>query len=274
MKPEEPEGSNRSRPLRAAVRDTLLKFGWDVQRTASLQATKRAAHHQQELAKWRILATYAPDVVLDIGANTGQFAALVRELLPRTRIISFEPLGDCYAELCRQETRLAPWSGRPYALGDADGSMAIQRNDYTPSSSLLPMGQLHKDELPHTAKTVTEIIQVRRLDGLAQELRLDGSYFAKIDVQGYTMPVLRGGERVLRGARAIVAEVSLQPLYHGEATFAEAYALLTSWGFIYRGNVDQWISPRDGRILQADCLFEHPAFAESTRPEDVSYVSR
>lgn len=256
--------------VREKIRSTLLKLGWDVRRTSSLQATKRAAYHEQELAKWRILANYSPDVVLDIGANTGQFAALVRGLLPRTRIISFEPLAECYAELCRQQSRLAPWRGMPYALGDADGSMEIRRSDFTPSSSLLPMDQLHKDELPHTARTVTETIQVRRLDGLADELRLEGTYVAKIDVQGYTLPVLRGGERLLRGARAIIAEVSLQPLYVGEATFAETYALLTSWGFVYRGNVDQWFSSRDGRVLQADCLFEPVAGSgsaeKSTRP--------
>jgi hypothetical protein len=71
------------------------------------------------------------------------------------------------------------------------------------------------------------------------------------------MPVLQGGEQTFRQARAIIAEVSLQPLYAGETTFDQAYQLLTAWGFAYRGNLDQWVSKRDARILQCDCLFEN-----------------
>ncbi len=34
--------------------------------------------------------------VLDIGANTGQFANLIQKILPQANIISFEPIKKCY----------------------------------------------------------------------------------------------------------------------------------------------------------------------------------
>ena len=37
--------------------------------------------------------------VLDIGANTGQFANRINEILPDVNIISFEPIKKCYDEL-------------------------------------------------------------------------------------------------------------------------------------------------------------------------------
>lgn len=243
--------------VRTWLRNGLLSWGWDVRRTASYEVAKRAEWHQRELTKWRLLQTYAPRTILDIGANTGQFAQLARELLPTTRILSFEPLRECFEQLVRRSTELAPFEAYPYALGAADTTQTMNRNEFSPSSSLLPMDQLHKDELPFTAKTVSEEIQIRRLDGLVAQLGLVDPLFIKIDVQGYTEPVLRGGEQVIKRAQAVVAEVSLQPLYRGETTFDEAYALLTAWGFVYRGNVDQWCSERDGRILQCDCLFEN-----------------
>ncbi|MCA8992778.1 MAG: FkbM family methyltransferase [Planctomycetaceae bacterium] len=242
--------------LRGKIRKWLLNLGWDVRRTSSWAVHKRAEVHRQELDKWRILKTLSPEAVLDIGANTGQFAELVRELLPQVRIISFEPLQDCFAKLQEKKQQLAPHDCYHCALGAENGKHIIHRNNFTPSSSLLEMQSRHKEELPRTEQTFPEEIQLRRLDDLAPELTLPENFFVKIDVQGYTAPVLHGGEQTLRKAAAIVAEVSLQPLYSGETRFAEAYEILTSWGFEYRGNLDQWISRKDARILQCDCLFE------------------
>ncbi|MCA9081011.1 MAG: FkbM family methyltransferase [Planctomycetaceae bacterium] len=242
--------------MKTRIRQWLLRMGWDVSRVTSRDVHKRAEWNRRELEKWRVLQTYAPAAVLDIGANVGQFAELLRNLLPTTRIISFEPLQDCFTELKSKQDRLAPLDCLPFALGAESTSATIQRNSYSPSSSLLEMESLHKEELPKTAATVNETIQIRRLDDLAPELHLPSNFIAKIDVQGYTAPVLRGGEETLRNAQALIAEVSLRPLYAGETTFDEAFEILTGWGFVYRGNVDQWISRRDGRILQCDCLFE------------------
>ncbi len=248
------------RSFRTWVRDTLLKCGWDLRRTVSYETAARDEWHRRELAKWRLLQTYAPQTVLDIGANTGQFAKLTRELLPLTRIISFEPLRQCFEQLKLQTSALSPFEAYPIALGEQDLTTVMHHNEFSPSSSLLSMDQLHKEELPHTGKVAHEEIQVRRLDGLSEHLQIIDPLLIKIDVQGYTEPVLRGGEQTVRRACAVVAEVSLQPLYRGEATFDQVHALLSQWGFIYRGNVDQWCSERDGRILQCDCLFENTRF--------------
>jgi FkbM family methyltransferase len=256
--------SNRfGRSFRTWVRDSLLRCGWDVRRTASYVETRSAEWNRRELAKWRLIQSYSPRTVLDIGANTGQFAQLVRQLLPNSRIISFEPLLQCFEQLTMQQAHLAPFVAYPFALGDKDITTHIHHNHFSPSSSLLTMERLHKEEIPNTAHTVAEEIQVRRLDGIAEELQLEDPVFIKLDVQGYTAPVLRGGEHVVRRACALVAEVSVQPLYQGETTFDQAYKILTEWGFVYRGNVDQWCSERDGRILQCDCLFENTNYSKN-----------
>lgn len=249
--------TNIGQRFRSWVREVFLNCGWDVRRVASRADESRAEWHRRELAKWRLLQNYAPRTVLDIGANTGQFARLIREVLPAARIISFEPLAACFETLSRASIDLSPIDVYPFALGDADTTQVMYRNEFSPSSSLLPMERLHKDEMPCTATTFSEEIQIRRLDGLAGELKLEEPLCIKIDVQGYTEPVLLGGEQVIKRAKAVVAEVSLLPLYRGETTFDRVFQILTEWGFVYRGNVDQWYSERDGRILQCDCLFEN-----------------
>lgn len=245
--------------LRTLVRDSLLQVGWDLRRTQSYQAEAQDKWEQRELAKWNLLKSYAPRTILDIGANTGQFAHLVRKLLPTCRVISFEPIRECFEELLAREATLAPFAAYHMALGSEDAMREIYRNEFSPSSSLLEMNPLHRDEAPFACSTQGETIQVRRLDGLIHELNLEDPVFVKIDVQGYTEQVMRGGESVIRRATAVVAEVSVRSLYEKEATFDRLYEMFRQWGFVYCGNVDQWSSSRDGRILQCDCLFEKTA---------------
>jgi FkbM family methyltransferase len=243
--------------IRNNIHRVFRSFGWEVQRVSTVAMAQKIAQQQKQLQQWRFACSYSPKTILDIGANEGQFATLIRNIVRDAKIYSFEPLKQCFENLCHIATPLAPFEAFPYALGSESGSTSIHRNEFSPSSSLLAMEGLHRAELPHTARTITEEIEVRRLDDLS--LSLVDPIFVKIDVQGYEMHVLTGGIDTIRRAKAVVVEISSLPLYVGAPTFDEIYRFLTvECGFIYRGNVDQWVSHKDGRILQMDCLFEKP----------------
>ena len=243
--------------VRHWIRDRILSFGWDVRRVQSIERTRRQRAHDEQVDHLRFLRNYGLRSVLDIGANTGQFAALAREVLPDPKIYSFEPLTSCYDELCKQICGMQPAEAFHFALGDENGTVAMQRNEFTPSSSLLPMNRRHWEELPGTEHSTEESISVRRLDDVFADRVLETPLFVKIDVQGFEERVLRGGPVTIRRAVALVLEMSSVPLYDGQPLFDDLYRLLREWGFVYRGNVDQIWSRRDGRILQFDALFEN-----------------
>ena len=77
----------------------------------------------------------------------------------------------------------------------------------------------------------------------------------KIDVQGFEDRVLRGGERTIREAKAIIIETSFVPLYEGQPLFSDIRRQLTGWGFVYAGSVGQIRSRTTGEVLQEDSLF-------------------
>jgi FkbM family methyltransferase len=193
--------------------------------------------------------------VLDIGANTGQFALTVHRLLPEATIHSFEPLADCHARLVERLDAAPRFHAHAVALGDADGEVEFQRNDFTQSSSVLPMAPLHKEALRWTGHSTTVTVPVRRLDSVLGDQELEPNVLVKIDVQGFEDRVLVGGEQTLRQARYVMVETSMEPLYEGQASFERVYELLTGYGFRYGGNLEQLVNPNDGRILQADALF-------------------
>ncbi|NNJ26226.1 hypothetical protein LzC2_23070 [Planctomycetes bacterium LzC2] len=241
--------------------------GVEIRRTRAESYWRAERERRRRAKNWSFLRTLSPGTILDIGANEGQFAELVRPLVPDACIISFEPLSGCAAVLEAKRDCLEPFHLVRAALGEVAGEVEMNRNEFTPSSSLLEMEPLHVAELPDTANSVAERVSVRRLDDVATELQISRPLVIKIDVQGYEARVLIGGPRTVRSAAVVVAEVSAYPLYRGEATFEELYDLMKSYGFAYRGNVDRWLSPRDGRILQFDAMFENldPAAASPSR---------
>jgi FkbM family methyltransferase len=194
--------------------------------------------------------------VFDIGANTGQFAINISRILPEARIYSFEPLKGCYDGLINKLCGTKNFKAFYTALGDASGEVRFYRNEYSPSSSILPMKELHKQNFPYTAKESSEVVKISRLDDIAQDLIIEDNILVKIDVQGTEDKVISGGQNLINRAKAIIIETSFQALYEGQPLFKDIFEILTNKGFRYMGNFDgQLTSPIDGSALQSDAIF-------------------
>lgn len=193
--------------------------------------------------------------VFDIGANTGQFARAIHEVLPEAFIYSFEPLPDCFAKLQETMDGVSTFCAFNAALAEKEGEAEFYRSSWSPSSSLLPMGDLHKRNFPFTAGESRETVQVRRLDDCADELMIESEILLKLDVQGAEDRVIAGGERLLRRAKVLIIETSMDSLYDGQPLFADVFKLLEGVGFKYKGALSQAFSKLDGSVLYADSVF-------------------
>ena len=193
--------------------------------------------------------------VFDVGANTGQFARTIHELLPEAFIYSFEPLSDCCRELQRTMEKAQNFRAFNTALGDREGETMIHRSEWSPSSSLRPMAQLHKENFPLTARTSRESVHIGKLDDYSDQLSIRDNVLVKLDVQGYEDKVIAGGRRLIERARILVVEASMEPLYEGQPLFREIFTLLSTLGFSYKGNLNQASSRIDERVLYCDAVF-------------------
>jgi len=201
------------------------------------------------------LANCGIQTVLDVGAHIGEFAQRIRVILPHADLICFEPLQEPFTKLTERFRGQPNFRAIRCALGEKAGQHEIHHNEYAPSSSLLPMTELHKQSFTFAVKEQTEMIEVRRLSDVVRELDLHDPLLLKLDVQGFEDKVIAGGEDVVARAKIIIIEVSFQTLYEGGPLFDDVYRLLRDHGFTYNGNFEQLSSPRDGRILQADAIF-------------------
>lgn len=230
--------------VKTMIQNSLRLFGVQLQRIPTGQKQQ-----QQWLVDMQI------KTVLDIGANTGQFAQSICEILPDAMIYSFEPLPDCYEELVRSFADKPQFKAFNVALGNETGSIKMNRNEFSLSSSLLPLAELHKQNFPFARKEVIQEVNIARLDDFADNLELREPILIKLDVQGFEGSVIDGGIGVIKQASMILIELSIEELYEGQLLFDDIYQKLKDLGFQYRGNYTQANSPIDGRILYVDGIF-------------------
>jgi FkbM family methyltransferase len=103
-------------------------------------------------------------IVLDVGANTGQFAKELRLHGYHETIISFEPLSEAHAKLEVAAHSDPLWKIAPRcAVGAKTGSVQINIAANSFSSSLLPMLDSHRDAAPGSRYVGSEQVEMIKL---------------------------------------------------------------------------------------------------------------
>ena len=208
-----------------------------------------------ELLRLRWLKEMGITTVLDIGANEGQFALMIRKLLPNTAICSFEPIPVCYNKLLEIFSNDKAFKAFNVAIGDKEEMIEMNINDFSPSSSLLEIDDLHVENFKHTSNSKKQLIPVKTLDSFSAQLNLLKPYMVKIDTQGYEDKVIRGGQHILAGADVVFVELSYKSLYKEQTLFDDIYKALLRLDFEYHGNFEELLSPINGAVLQSDGIF-------------------
>jgi len=210
-----------------------------------------------------VLAWHEIDLVLDVGANVGQFGAALRSVGYRRRIVSFEPLSEAFEGLAPATAGDPLWEALPVALGATHRKAAdLHVSQDLEASSLLEMEERHVRHWPPSAYVGTEVVAVHTLDALTEQLGLrHRRIYLKLDVQGYELEVLRGVAAVLPHVVAVEAEVSLVPLYSGAPLYREVVDHLSGLGFALVSIEGITEEPESGQMLQLDAIFGRAASA-------------
>ncbi len=193
--------------------------------------------------------------VIDIGANEGQYAKHIRKTLPEAMIYSFEPIPSVYEKLIACQELQTKFKAFNVGLGTKAEVIEMNLNEFSPSSSLLDMTELHKANVPLAQKTQKIQIEIHTLDTYKNEIEMIDNLLIKIDVQGFEDKVIDGGMELINRAKAITVEVSFQELYKEQPLFKDVYDRLTRAGFSYEGNLDNYFDQKTGIPIYSDALF-------------------
>jgi FkbM family methyltransferase len=203
------------------------------------------------------LTHHGVNMVLDVGANAGQFGMQLREIGYGGRIVSFEPMRIPYETLRRAVAGDELWDVAPRAaLGAEEGEIEINVAGNSESSSILPMLDAHQIAAPESRYISVEHVPLRRLDSIALQYLDERSIsFLKVDTQGYEDQVIAGAGAVLRRVVGVQLELSLVPMYAGTRLMPEMVRSLEERGFDLWGMTPAFVDPRSGRLLQVDATF-------------------
>ena len=250
--------------MKRLIRRSLCRAGWELKR------------FDPDTSQWaqlvKQLSVHEVNVVLDVGANLGQFARNLRDFGFQGKIISFEALQAVHTRLRDLARGDKQWVVAPrVAVGDRDGETTINISGNSVSSSVLPMLRAHVDAAPQSRYVTLEQVDLRRLDTIAGDYLSDGDRpFLKVDVQGFEYQVLQGATRLLDGLVGIQMEMSLVPLYDGERLFDPLLHDLKARGFELWSLAPAFVDPGTGRLLQLDGVFFRSAQLSPTHPDAYS----
>jgi FkbM family methyltransferase len=194
-------------------------------------------------------------MVIDVGANRGQFTVAVSEIMKPDIVHSFEPLpeeGEKLEKACRQYPQVTV---HHLALGAREAVTELHINAHTQSSSLLALGDRHLDVFPAATAQQDVRVNVARLDQVLSPMGMLPECLLKVDTQGFEMEVIEGAGALLDHIDWLIAELSFRPLYDGEHTFLEVVGRLETMGFRFERPVGALRHPITGEYLQVDALF-------------------
>jgi FkbM family methyltransferase len=239
----------RLHSIEKIIRNTANRFGLDI---------KRYNKSDTEFGNLcKMLTQSHIDQVIDVGANTGQFAQELRAHGYTGEIISFEPTSDAWNVLIENSKNDTKWRvAHRCAVGNIDGKSEINISSNSVSSSLLEMDKQHLDAAPDSFYLAKETVELCTLD---THFRNNGSLskasFLKIDTQGYEINVLQGAASILPHVKGIQIELSLVKLYEGQMTYKNLIELLESDGYEIWSVIPGFINKSTGRMLQFDAIF-------------------
>jgi len=234
--------------LALSTNQLLNRFGIQVKRDRPMRHPTRLL-----LLKAREMGAAT---ILDVGANSGQFAIEAFAAGWTGRLVSFEPIRECHGRLSQAASANPRWFvAPPMALGSTTTETSINISRNLVSSSLLQLGTACVDtSRDATAYVRTEAVAVRRLDDVL-EPEWNAPYALKLDTQGFELEVLKGATQTLAKTTALMIEISLAPTYEGIPRLGDLVNFVEDAGFRCIALTEGFANYERNEVLQVDGVF-------------------
>lgn len=192
--------------------------------------------------------------VLDIGANTGQYAGMLREIGYEGKISSFEPVQSCFDELVKKSQEDSKWNVYHYALGKEDSRANINVSIATAFSSFLTPNDYANNRYKRIQASHTEHVEVKRLDSVFDNITTPREkVYLKLDTQGFDLQAFAGAKGCMERILGMQSEVSATAIYEGMPDYLNSLQVYQNSGFRLTGLYPiAWDEP-SMRVIEFDC---------------------
>ncbi len=182
-------------------------------------------------------------VILDVGANVGDYSRAILDIAPTARIYCFEPHPGNVKRL------EAAVGGRvtvvPMAVGSKRGTAELY--DYVEGAGS-SHASLHKDVFEKLRQRAHQslCVNMTTIDDFVEQHSIAAITLLKVDVEGHELEVFRGASKAIRERKVDIVHFEFNEMNVITRVFlADFFALLPGFVF-YRLLPDGWIPVTDG----------------------------
>jgi FkbM family methyltransferase len=226
--------------LRKAIRETINKLGYDIQKIDPQFGTLTLAN---ALERWKKFP-FGFESLVDVGASDGRWSLHLEAVFPGKHHLLLDA-NKIHEPALKQVCSLRPgWAYRIGAVGQIEGTLFFDDSD--PFGGHLSETQRGPNYRPCPVSTI---------DNLVREFDLPAPYFIKLDTHGVEIPILEGAKSSLKETEALVVEVYNIDTGPPQLPFWEFCRYLGTRGF---RPLDLWEihhRPIDNALWQFDLLF-------------------
>jgi FkbM family methyltransferase len=229
--------------MRHQLKKWLADKGWFIRKTAGLPIGVDLHLDLQKSFEFG-----APKVLFDVGAHRGETANALNRTFPNARIFSFEPISSNFEALRRNVV------GKNIecinaALGEKSEKVTIQLQEDSQTHTL-------RERAISTSKN-TETLSVSTLDEFCAERNITSIDLLKIDTEGYEVPVIRGGAKLVRSGaiRCILVEASLDRTDRCHTALVDVISELAPHDYQLAAIYDQVVWQKPTRLAYFNALF-------------------
>ncbi len=223
-------------------------LGYDISRK------KKSSNLSSHLAL--ILKQLDVNLVLDVGANTGQFGSLLRGCGYNGDIFSFEPTKESFDLLSLRAKKDSKWSVFNLGLGDKSEINTINIFDASDLNSILSPSELGEKRFKARMKIKkTESIRIETGDSILNEIDLPNKrIFLKMDTQGYDLKVFNGCQESMPYILGLVSEIPLQHIYKQSISYHDILKKYEDNNFMISGIYPVSRNKDNQTIIEVDCV--------------------
>lgn len=225
-------------------------FGYDVERF------KQQINLERNLSV--LFMNYDIDLVIDVGANEGQYARMLRGLGYKGEIISFEPIASIFTHLEKNAGKDDKWRAIRCALSNQVETVKMKLLASSDFSSLHDVKERGKKRFGEAVDVVNELeVTTRRLDDMLFDLVPDfesRNVFLKMDTQGHDRWVFEGAGDFADQFVGLQSELSVVGIYEEVPDYVEMLTYFRSFGYELAGLYVISRAKKTGHIVELDCV--------------------
>lgn len=201
------------------------------------------------------LPKYRAEVVIDVGANIGEYVREFREHFPQSRIYCIEPVSEIFESLKRNVSRLGNIHCYHIALGKSNAHGVLLIDPRNTMSRLEPT----TPDYCRSCCAVTEEVAIKTIVSFSEENGLESIDYLKVDTEGNDLAVLEGAKDMLNAQRIGIVQVEAgmnrENRYH--VPFRDLQSHLEDQGYFLFGLYEQCNEWPTGapHLRRCNCLF-------------------